>query len=162
MNFLKLISITWEKIADYERFLFGQGSWTLLPHEQIVLDAGLTLLSEQDKNSVSRQLEQQFFFDRMTEGRINVFRFYDANPSLKLSDPDFLDKSIRVNIKVDGRKLKSNVTFYKGYIWSVEFTKPKGFFQGKPVAILSVEEGKPGSSFTQVIDRYEHGREPEN
>ena len=148
------------RLVDSYRFLTGEGSWSLLPHEQTVLDAGISHLDEVQRGLVRRQLDQPWFMDRMTNGHINVFRFYECDAALTLSEPEFRDKYIRVNGLVDGKKQKALLSFYKGYIYSIEFKKPSKFYAGKEFEVVGVEDAAPKETYTRVIDRAAHGREP--
>lgn len=149
-------------VSDAIKFIFGEGSWTLLPHEKRVLDAAIESLGSETQEAVREQLAVPFFIERMNKGRINVFRFYRPVESLRLRDGAYDDLLVRVRISIEGRTMMAYATLYRGLIFSVEFKRPKSFFVNKELRITSVTEGSPKDSFTQVIDRAEHGRERNN
>jgi|GEM_PF-2121964 len=153
------ISSLLTRLTDIVRFLTREGSWTLLPHEQSVLNAGLTHLDERVRVLSQRQLEQSWFMDRMTKGHINVFRFYEPDTALTIAEPEFGDKYIRVSAVVDGKKQKALLSFYRGYIYSIEFKKPTKFYVGKEFNVVNVEDAKSEETYTRVIDRAARGRE---
>lgn len=148
------------RLSHLVKFLGREGSWALLPHEQSVLNAGLAYLDESPRELSQRQLEQSWFMDRMTNGHINVFRFYEPDTALIIAEPAFADKYIRVNGVVNGKRQKALLSYYKGYIYSIEFKKPTKFYVGKEFKVVSVEDADPKETYTRVIDRATHGREP--
>ncbi len=98
----------------------------------------------------------------MSDGRINVFFFYDEDALPLLPRPDFDDRLYQVELFVERRKYRAHVNFYEGRIHSVELKKPRSFFEGKDYVIGEVSEGKPSQSYTGVIDRAAHGKETDN
>lgn len=83
---------------------------------------------------VQRQLAQSFFVERMSRGRINVLRYYENDPSLAIGDPQFADYLFKVRLELDGAGQTAHVTFYKGWLFSVEFKKPGRFFARKEIS----------------------------
>lgn len=138
-------------------FLWGDGSWRLTALEQQIIDAVVEILPGSIAEVARRQLEQDFFVERIPAGRINVIRYYDFNDDSRISEPDYADKLFKVRISVDGKAQTAHVTFYKGRIFSVEFPKPRRSYTAKKVVIRDVVEGSPKESYTHVIDRAEHG-----
>jgi len=102
-------------------------------------------------------MAQKYFIER-TNKRINVFRFYTPNDALKVQEPEFSDMLVNVQIAVDGKKQTAHVTFYKGYLFSIELKKPGKEYAGKKITAQNVTTGNPGQSYTRAIDRREHGR----
>ena len=142
---------------DFLAFLSGDGSWRLRTLEKLVIDAVTAELPDSIAILVRRQLEQPFFIERIPAGRINVFRFYHVNESLRIREEDFSDKLFKVRITVDGVSQTAHVTFYKGHIFSVEFKNPSRFYVGKKIELRSVAAGAPKHSYTREIDEAEHG-----
>jgi hypothetical protein len=159
MSALESISRALTRVGDLLRYLTGGGSWRLRSSERIVLEAAISALEPTLQSQVRTQLQHKYFVERTSVGkRIVVLRFYAANPELRIADPDFDDLLLKVRISVDGAKQSSHVTFYKGYIFSIEFKKPQAFYEGKQLHVLDVIRGRPNDSFTRAIDRREHGR----
>lgn len=142
---------------DFLHFLSGDGSWQLRALEKLVIDAVTNELSPAIASLVRRQLEQPLFIERIPVGRINVIRYYRPDENLRIREADFSDKLFKVHIAVDGGGQTAHVTFYKGYIFSVEFKNPSRFYVGKKIEIRSVAVGAPKQSYTREIDEEEHG-----
>lgn len=138
-------------------FVSGEGGWRLYPHEQAVVDAASGDLPTEFREQVSAQLEQPFFVERSSK-QVSVLRFYKPDSRLAIADAAFNDRLVKVRIEIDGRKQEAHVTFYKGYIFSVEFKKPRKFYVGKQITICDMSQGKPDESYTRALDRLEHGR----
>lgn len=147
---------------DLLHFVSGEGSWSLHPHEQVVIDAAVNSLATDEQDLARKQLDQDFFVDRTSNGRINVLRFYDGDKRRRIEDPAFDDRLLCVRIAVVGARQTAHVTFYKGIIFSVEFKKPGKFYAGKRVKVVDVGLGSPHQTYTRGIDRLEHGRDPGN
>lgn len=109
------------------------------------------------REMVQRQLAQSFFVERMSQGRINVLRYYEGDSNLAISDADFADCLFKVRLELDGAGQTAHVTFCKGWLFSVEFKKPGRFFAREQISIREVARGRPRDSYTRVIDRSEHG-----
>lgn len=155
---ISIMRFVLKSLSDAIKFIFREGSWTLLPHEQRVLDAALESLESETQEAVRKQLSVPCFIERMNNGRVNVFRFYRPVDSLCLRDGAYDDLLVRVSISVNGRPMMAHATFYRGLIFSVEFKKPRSFFVDREVSVISVTRGSPSNSFTRVIDRAEHGK----
>jgi hypothetical protein len=149
------------RVSHFITFAFGEGDWKLHLHEQAVVDAVLAQLPTAIRTLVLAQIEQAFFIER-SSNRISILRFYEPGGRLALADPGFQDRLVKVQMEIDGRKQNAHVTFYKGYIFAVEFKKPRRFYAGKHIVICGVSQGKPGDSYTRSIDRLEHGRPEED
>lgn len=139
-------------------YLSGEGSWRLREHEKVVLNAAINILSESHRQLVEQQLKEKFFIERIPDGRINVFRFYWSKPYLKIEDVEFDDLLLQVHITVNGRKQIAHVVFYRGYLFSIEMKNPGNFYKGTGLAIEKVLKGKSSQSYTEAIDRLEHGK----
>jgi hypothetical protein len=135
----------------------GDGSWQLLAHEKALVDAVIGTLPTNVQLLVRMQLEQDFFVER-TNRRVGVIRPYNADEALRIPDPPFADCLVNVRVSVDGKPQTEHVTFYKGYIFSIELRKPSKFYEGKNIAIVDVKLGKPSQTYTTAIDRVEHGK----
>jgi hypothetical protein len=145
------------RLWDFLFFVFGEGSWSLRPYEIIVVKAALSSLSEEIRGKIEHQLKSSYFVER-TNKHISVIRFYHPNDHLRLDGAEFQDALIRVSTRVDGIVVTTNVTLYKGLIFSVETKKPGKFFAEKKIEVLGVELGKTSQTITGAIDRLEHGR----
>ena len=145
------------RLNHFLSYVFGEGSWSFRAHEKLVLDAVLEDLDTSAREVVARQLEQSYFVERASRGRINVIRFYDPAAGPRIPIDDFSDRLVMVKVTVDGRQQTAHVTFYKGLLFSVEFKKPGKFYADKELKTGGVSIGKPGQSYTQRIDRLEHG-----
>lgn len=157
MLLLEKMSQVARRCMDALTFIFGEGSWSLKAHELEVLNAALSILDEKARTLVEKQLDQGYFVERVPDGRINVFRFYDAIHDLRLPSPEFSDLLVSVKFIVDGARETAHVTFYKGQIFSIEFKKPGKFYVGKNIEIGDSEIGESGQSYTHEIDQSEHG-----
>lgn len=140
-------------------FAFGTGSWSLLHHEQAILDACLAALPEENQAQARHQLARPFFLERMTGGRVNVIRPYEERQSERIEGSEFDDRLFKVKVDVGGERLTAHVTFLNGRVFSIETKKPTKFFKGKIVNTFEVSEGRPQDTYTRVIDRSEHGPE---
>lgn len=140
-------------------FYFGYGSHKADQMHLDIIDAVLSELPAEVAETVRAQLAQRYFLSWMSDGRINVFFFFDEGGLPLLSSNAFQDRLFKVQVFVEEQKLMAHVSFYKGRIHCVELKKPRRFFKGKKFRVGSVKEGKPADSFTGVIDRAEHGKE---
>jgi len=139
-------------------FLCGEGSWSLRRYEEVILDAVLERVGDAVRETIRAQLAQAYFVERIPAGRINVFRFYHPRAAFKVQNPEFEDHLLKVRFVVDGSHQTAHVTFYRGYLFSIEFKKPGKFYFGKTILVDGVEEGTPGNSYVRALDRLEHGR----
>ena len=144
---------------DLLHYLSGGGSWALRPYERTIVDAVIDSFSQSIQALLLAQLQQKYFVERIPAGRINVFRFYNPDGALKIQDAKFSDLLMNVQIDVDGEEQVAHATFYKGYIFSIEFKKPGRYYSGKKVTVRDVRPGKPNQTYTRAIDRFEHGRD---
>ena len=88
------------------KWLFNEGSWSFLPHERLIVDAAVATLPPAIQSTIGQQLERRFFVERIGGGGwINVIWYDDPDPALKIADPGFAEKTIRVFLKVDGKRL---------------------------------------------------------
>lgn len=146
------------QLLHFITYLSGEGSWRLREHEKAVLNAAIDILSERHRQLVEQQLKEKFFIERIPDGRINVLRFYRPKPELKVEGVEFDDLLFRVHIIVNGRKQISHVVFYRGYLFSIEMKNPGKFYEGNSLAVEKVLKGKSSQSYTEAIDRLEHGK----
>ncbi len=144
-------------ILDLLTYFSKEGSWSLYSHESIILNAVIDSLDGEVQLLVKTQLEQKFFVQRIPNGMINIFHFYSQDDSLAIIDPDFSDLLFNVYMIVEGKKQIAHVTFYKGYLFSIEFRKAKSFYLKKEILVKKITIGKPNESHTVSINRLEHG-----
>lgn len=137
-------------------FFFDSGSWRLRPLESLVVDAVIGQIPASHADRLRKQLQQPYFVER-TNSRINVIRLDRPEEHLKIPGLDFTDKLYKVSLAVDGANEIAHVTFYKGFIFSVEFKKPRHFYANKRVEVRSVAVGSPKQTYTREIDQAEHG-----
>jgi hypothetical protein len=152
----RVIKALFRRLLHLITFISGEGSWGLKKHEIIILDAVIEILDQQKKILVSKQLKQSFFVERIPDGRINVFRFYYKPDELKINSFEFNDLLFRVYISVDNERQVAFVTFYKGYIFSLELKNPSKYYYAKSINTYDVETGRSSESYTIEIDKEEH------
>lgn len=63
------------RLLDFIIWLSGEGSWKMLPHEEAIVTAVLESLESKTREYLRKQLQQDFFMERIPDGRINIFRF---------------------------------------------------------------------------------------
>ncbi|WP_299484100.1 hypothetical protein [uncultured Roseibium sp.] len=145
-------------LADGLRFLSFEGSWSLKPHEALTLNAALEWLAG-DLESVARaQLAQRYFVERMSNGRIPCFRYYRMDPGLKFAGPlGSGDHFINVVQKVERRNLTAKCVLHDGVVFGLEFPKPGNFFKNADIEVVSVSCDETAFSYTDALDRAEHG-----
>ncbi len=156
-----LLNDWWNFFWDSLRILTKEGARTADPMHFTLIDAVLQKLDSDSAKNLRKQLKHRYYFSWMSDGRINVFRFYDQHRLPLISDTSFADKLYKVELFVENKKHIALVTFYERRIYSIEFKKPRKFFKGKPYRVGSVMEGKPKESYTAAIDRAAHGKEME-
>jgi hypothetical protein len=139
-------------------YLEGAGGWSFTPLQQAMVEAVLDTLDPHVARTVEEQLRHRFWRDDHNEGRVNPIFFYDPEDVPKITDPIFEDCLFRVRLRVDDIRQVAHVTFYRRRIFSVEFKKPKEFFEGKAIEIEGVELGRTSDTITRTINRAEHGR----
>jgi hypothetical protein len=156
------IRFAWEYLMDVLRFLCREGCWSIDKIHADIIQAVLLCFEPNLAQCVRAQLEHRYFLSWMSSGRINVFFFYRPGCLPLLPCPEFTDYLFKVQLKIDGRRYRAQVTFYEGRIFSVEFKKPRKFFLGKEYSIGEVTRGEPKDTFTRTIDRAEHGHETDD
>ncbi|WP_299736485.1 hypothetical protein [uncultured Roseobacter sp.] len=139
-------------------FVGGEGNWKLFPHEEAILMSAFKVLPPEARELLHQQISRDFFVER-TNKRINVLRFYDAHSDLRINDPDFEDKWLRVHMRVNGKKEISNVNIYRDFIFSIETWSPKKMYTDAQIRIEKVDQEEADKSYTKSIDRLEHGRD---
>ena len=141
---------------DFVSYVFRQGSWWINEHEKVVLNAAMQSLRDDDRDAIKRQISSSFFVERIPDGRINIFRFYfpgDLSVAKGLGE----DELFRVRIDVQGAVEVANVCFYRGRLFSIEFKHPGRFYKDKLLSVINIEKGSLSDSYTNEIDREEHG-----
>ncbi len=148
-------------VGDILGFLFREGRWSADQMHLDLIEAVLKKIDPDLARLVESQLRYKYFFDWMSKGKINVFRFYNQGQLPLITESDFADKLYKVELFIENKKHVALVTFYKGRIFSVELKKPRRFFNGKIYLVGEVREGKSNETYTSVIDRAAHGKETE-
>lgn len=143
-------------IGRVDHFVFGTGSWMLKSHEAQIIDAVLDQIDQADALKVRAQLKTQYFIDR-TNKRIVTIHFDDRPNELSLESQAFLDCLYVVNLLVNGTPQKAQVTFYRGFLFSVELRKPEEFNDSAKIEVVKILRGRAKDSLTAAIDRQEHG-----
>jgi len=143
---------------DFSLFITGEGSWRLRPIEVVMLDAVKKNLGHNISSLLETQLHQKFFIQRMNNSRVNTVIFYNKNEAYKIKDDQFQDLLLKVELIINKKKQHAHVTFFEGYISTIEFKKPKSFYHGKTIEVGDVKLGKSDMSHASAIDRTEHGK----
>jgi hypothetical protein len=128
---------------------------TFLPHEKKILSGVVETLDVEPKRLCQLQLAEDLYIER-SHPRINIIRLYEESHLLRIIGGEFEDALFKVRLAVENMKEAANVTFYRGFIFSIETKRPRKFYKDKTVAVLGVEVGAPDNSFTRAIDRLEH------
>ncbi|WP_162267096.1 hypothetical protein [Luteimonas abyssi] len=139
------------------KFICGEGSWSLRPYELLVIEEALGVMDEADASVVRSNLNG-IFVDRMSSGRICVIRYPRDRHLVKLAESSYDDMLIEVTVAVEGRKEVAHVTFYRGLLFSVEFKKAGRWYKRKSVKVIGAVRGLVQSSYSNQIDKAEHGR----
>lgn len=145
-------------LLDGLRFVCLEGSWSLRPHEAKTLDAAIGWLPPENAERARRQLSQRYFIERQSEGRIPCFRYYRAHENALLDDP-FRRGTHYVNVRLEtaSRQFTAKCVLHEGIVFGLEFPKPERFFKGHTVDVVSVSCDTTGFSYTEVLNRAEHG-----
>ncbi|WP_420332449.1 hypothetical protein [Roseibium sp.] len=145
-------------LLDGLRFVCLEGSWTLKPHEAKTLNAAIDRLPADNAERARRQLSQRFFVERQSNGRIPCFRYYQVHGNNLLADPFHTGTHfINVRLKASSRNITAKCVLHEGVVFGLEFPKPQRFFKGNPVEVTAVSCDTAGFSYTDVLDRAEHG-----
>lgn len=129
----------------------------MLPHEAVIAKSVLNSFEENVSKLVEKQLSTDFFMERIPDGRINVFRFYRFDENIRISLQEFSDLMIKISLLVDGKREVAQVSFYNGYIFSIELKHPRKFYVNKAIEIRDISTGLPEESYANEIDKAEHG-----
>jgi hypothetical protein len=143
------------RLAHCVLFIFGDGGWALKPIERQIVEAAVRSLADDLQALINLQLDQPLFIER-TNNRVSVLRHYAAEPQCKLPGSEWDDAVTNVYIEVEQAKQIAQVTFYSGYLFTVEMKKPRRFYSGRPVKVLAVKPGNSKRTYTRIIDRSEH------
>jgi hypothetical protein len=145
------------KLLHFITYISGEGSWNMLSHEVIITKSVLNHFDENVCRLLEKQLSTDFFMERIPDGRINILRFYSFDDELRVSLQEFNNLMIKVGLLVDGKREVAQVSFYNGYIFSIELKHPRKFYTNKKIEIKDIETGLPEESYTNEIDKAEHG-----
>lgn len=143
---------------DFSLFMTGEGSWRLRPIEALVLDAVKKNVEDSVLFLLEKQLSQKYFIQRMNSSRVNTIIFYNKDEAYKINDSQFEDLLFKVELIIDKKKQNAHITFFEGYISTIEFKKVKSFYDGKTIDIAGVRLGKLDMSHASAIDRVEHAK----
>ena len=146
-------------VRDIEFYLFGEGTWSLRPHERIVIEAAIDILPERSQVLLRSQLKETTFVQR-SHKQICRPRFYTA-PYLQdrraVEDVEYSKKIIDVQLDVDGVNEVAQVEFFAGRVDSIQFKRPAAYYVGKRLRVTGTRLGKLARSHAAAIDRREHG-----
>ena len=146
-------------LLDLLYFLTGEGSWSLRPHEKMVIDAAINFLPEHAHALLRSQLEETTFVQR-SHKQICRPRFYTA-PYLQdqraIEDVEYSEKIIDVQVDVEGVNEVAQVEFFRGRVDSIQFKRPATYYAGKKMRVMGTRPGKLARSHAAAIDRREHG-----
>ena len=79
-----------ESADDWLKWLFGEGGWTLVDREHVVVDAVIKALPEDCADTLSSQLKHPFFMERIGgDGRMNHLFFDDVQNVPPIDRPEF-------------------------------------------------------------------------
>jgi hypothetical protein len=140
------------------QLIFGASSRRLLKHEGQIFDAVVDSLPSNQKSLVKQQLAAKFLIDR-SNPRVNFIPIGELPAILQILEKPLDDALFKVNFVIDGKKEIANVTFYRGFIFSVETKRHRKFYKDSEIIVIGVEPGKPSQSMTNAINRQEHGRD---
>jgi hypothetical protein len=143
-------------------YLGRDGDWKLKYPTDVLISHLTNSLSTSDAEKIRSQLVQPFMQHWWHKGRINPIFYYALDPESLLDSEEYQEGLFRVEMLVDGKKQRANVTFIAGRLYSVELPKPLKFYDGKSLILGTVTRGKSGQSITRSIDRFEHGRDADN
>jgi len=146
---------------DLLYFLTGEGSWSLRPHERMVIEAATDFLPEHAQALLRSQLKETTFVQR-SHKQICRPRFDTRSYRLDrraMEDLEFSEKLIEVQLDVEAAKEVAHVEFFRGRVDSIQFKRPAAYYAGKKIKVMGVRPGKPSLSHAAAIDRREHGTE---
>jgi hypothetical protein len=142
-------------------FLTGEGSWSLRPHERMVIEAAIDFLPEDAQALLRSQMKETTFVQR-SHKQICWPRFY-ARPYLPdrraIEDLEYYKKLIEVQLDVEGAKEVAHVEFFRGRVDTIQFKRPGTYYAGKKLKVIGTRPGKLARSHAAAIDRREHGTE---
>lgn len=145
-------------LLDGLRFVCREGSWSLKPHEAKTLNAAIDWLPADNADRACQQLSQRFFVERQADGRIPCFRYYRDHGNNLLAEPFHTGTHfLNVSLQASNRKLSAKCVLHDGIVFGLEFSKPGRFFKDNAVEVVAVSCDTAGFSYTDVLDRAEHG-----
>jgi hypothetical protein len=148
-------------LGDLLYFLTGEGSWSLRPHERVVIEAVIDTLPEHAQALLHSQLNGTTFVQR-SHKQISRPRFYTA-PYLRdrraIEGGEYSHEVIDVLVDVDGVNEVAQVEFFRERVDSIQFKRPAAYYVGKRLRVTGTRPGKPTRSHAAAIDRREHGTE---
>lgn len=133
----------------------GEGSWRLRANEVKLINALIDYLPSPVGVSVKNQLEKRPFIERSSK-QIVLIRANEVAIASVIDDPEYDDALFIVEHTLDGIPKIANVTFYKGFIFSIELPTSIMKYQSSEVKVLAVRKGKANQTLTQKIDQAEH------
>lgn len=145
------------RTLHFIKHLSGEGGWHFYRHEKDVIEKALSIFSVDVACAVNNKIKEGIFVDRMLSGKICVIRYYGEKDSHLIKNKIFDDLLVKVRLVVGGSSDVANVIFYRGSLFSVEFKNPSSFYIKNDVEICSAMLGNPKDSYTEAIDRQEHG-----
>jgi hypothetical protein len=140
-------------------YLTRDGDWKLRFPTDIIIDHFVANLGAMDAEKIRSQLSQPLVQHWWHKGLINPIFHYQLDPDSLLEGQDYEDGLFRVEMFVDGKKQRANITFITGRLYSVELPKPIKFYEGKSLTFGTITSGKSNQSTTRIIDRLEHGKD---
>ena len=145
------------KINFGVQYLFDGGSWKLKLHEKIIIDAVVQSIESNVRSLIYKQLSLPLFVER-SNPRIIALHLKDWPDELRITAPQFSDALYKVRLSVSGKRETANITFFNGFISTIETKNHWKTYQGKTLEILKVEESFSNQSMAIAIDRQEHGK----
>jgi hypothetical protein len=155
---LRSINLGFWYLRSALKSAFGERTFKVSGLHKELIECVLLSLDVSIQTAVKQQLRQKYFFSFMTQCRVNVLYFFDADQLELIKIPQFQDARFTVELHSNDKSILGAVTFYRGRIFSVELPKPRKFFRGKDFIFGRVSEGPVKDSITNAIDRLEHGK----
>lgn len=148
-------------LLDLLCFLSGEGSWSLRPHERMVIEAAVNFLPEHAQALLRSQLKETMFLQRshMQICRPRFYARFYGRDRRAIEDLEYSEKLIEVQLDVTGAKEVAHVAFFRGRVDSIQFKRPPKYYAGKKMKVIGTRPGKMVLSHAAAIDRREHGTE---
>lgn len=152
IRFLKSVTTALNRV---DHFLWGTGSWSLRPHEELLVTSAINHLDEKSASLCRAQLDKKFFIER-SNPRINVIHHQVKRDDLRLDIARFGDSLFRVRFRIGQTTETANVTFYRGFLFSIETKRPGASYRDQNMEVLGVKTGMAHETMTTDIDGSEH------